>query len=124
MGGYDVYMTRAPSGASISLGGSSASSSPASNNTSAAPSGSADGRTSSKAQVGRRRLAQLVVKGNEDYLDGFRRVTARWACAHSAAYSWSMAGIPQTVDVARYRALVAGHDIVDILADAAHLLKS
>jgi hypothetical protein len=35
-----------------------------------------------------------------------------------------MSGIPQTVDVARYRAMVKGHDMVDILAEASRLLNA
>lgn len=126
VGGYDVYMTRSPSGASIGLGGATAT---ASGSITTNASSSSTGSTStsvdtSKAKVGRRRLSQLVVKGSEDYLDGFRRATARGACAHSAAYGWRMSGIPQTVDVVRYRAMVRGHDMVDILAEAARLLNA
>jgi hypothetical protein len=64
------------------------------------------------------------VKGSDDHLDGFRRASERGACAHSTAYSWRMTGIPRTVDVGRYRRMVAGHDIVDVLADAARALNS
>lgn len=123
VGGYDVYLTRTPSGATIGLGGGGGSSS-SGNTSSSEPSGSSTSVDTSKAKVGRRELSQLVVKGGEDYLDGFRGANARGACAHSASYGWRMSGIPQTVDVARYRAMVRGHDMVDILAEASRLLNA
>jgi hypothetical protein len=84
-----------------------------------------EGGGNRKAVDGRRRLKQLIVKGSDDHLDGFRRASERGACAHSTAYGWRMAGIPQTsVNVGRYRRMVAGHDIVDVLADAARVLNS
>jgi hypothetical protein len=121
VGGYDVYLTRTPSGATVGLGGGGSSSV---NTSSSKPIGSSTTVDTSKAKVGHRKLSQLVVKGGEDYLDGFRGANARGACAHSASYGWRMSGIPQTVDVARYRAMVKGHDMVDILAEASRLLNA
>lgn len=117
---------RSPSGAVVGLGGYTA---PTTNSTSQP--GSAQGVKSPETTGGSgkkeaptgRRLTQVVVKSTEDVLDSFRRGWQRGNCAGSAAYSWRMAQIPQQVDVARYRAMVAGHDMVDILAEAARLLK-
>lgn len=128
VGGYDVYMTRSPSGATICLGNTFAGVKAAGNTT--LPTSSASGTTSStgvvsaKSAATGRRLAQVVVKQGEDVLDSFRRGSQRGACANNAAYGWRMASMPQQVDVARYRAMVAGHDIVDILAEAARLLNT
>jgi hypothetical protein len=73
----------------------------------------------------RRLQQQLTENAADDMLDSFRRGTPRGACAHSAAYGWSMAGVQsEGVDVAAYRELVAEHDMVDILAEAARLLAS
>lgn len=126
VGGYDVYMTRSPSGATIGLGNPSAGVQAAVNTTLSTPSasGSSTGVVSAKSAATGRRLAQVVVKQGEDVLDSFRRGSQRGACANSAAYGWRMASVPQQVDVARYRAMVAGHDIVDILAEAARLLNT
>lgn len=122
VGGYDVYMTRQPSGAAIGLCGSGSFATDTASNGSITSLRANDGTVMRKAAVGRR-LKQLVVKGSDDTLDGFRKATDRGSCSHSASYGWRMAGIPETVDVARYRSMLAGHDVVDILAEAARLLK-
>jgi hypothetical protein len=71
-----------------------------------------------------RQLQQLIENAAEDVLDSFRRGTPRCACAHSAAYGWSMSSVAsEGVDVAAYRQMVAGHDIVDLLTEAARLLN-
>jgi hypothetical protein len=70
-----------------------------------------------------RKLAQIVVAPGDDALDAFRRGGARQACAQSAAASWRASPVPAAVDVAAYRQLVAGHGIVDILAEAGRLLS-
>jgi hypothetical protein len=63
-------------------------------------------------QQQQRHLQQLVENAAEDVLDSFRRGTPRGACAHSAAYGWSMASVDgEGVDVAAYRRMVAGHDM-------------
>jgi hypothetical protein len=77
-----------------------------------------------KGRQQQRQLRQLNENTAEDTLDSFRRGTPRGACAHSAAYGWSMSSVAsEGVDIAGYRQMVAGHDMVDILAEAARLLN-
>lgn len=90
----------------------------------AAPVGFAP-NTHMQQQQQRRQLRQLVENTADDVLDSFRRGTPRGACAHSAAYGWSMASFDsEGVDLAAYLRKVAGHDMVDVLAEAARLLNS
>eukprot|EP00879_Flechtneria_rotunda_P001484 GHRR01001639.1.p1 GENE.GHRR01001639.1~~GHRR01001639.1.p1 ORF type:complete len:382 (+),score=118.48 GHRR01001639.1:1178-2323(+) len=70
-----------------------------------------------------RQLEQVVVNPSDDYEDGFRRGPQRETCANAAAYTWSIATIETTVDVGKYRAMVAGKDIVDVIAEACKLLN-
>lgn len=124
VGGYDAYLTRTPSGASIGLGNPSTPSDTPNNSDAKVShsSSTSDGTDPTKAATGRR-LKQVVVKAGEDTLDAFRRADARGACSHNAAYGWRLADMPRSVDVGRYRAMVAGHGVVDILAEAARLLN-
>lgn len=78
------------------------------------------------AAVGRRLLAGtgiIVVKATEDSLDNFRRARQRAACSVLVNQIWQEQQTPWEVDVQRYREMVAPHNIVDILAEAAKLLN-
>ncbi len=54
----------------------------------------------------------------------FRKAPARAACAEAAASWWNMALPTNLVDAEHYRQLVAGHDIVDIIAAAAKIINA
>lgn len=68
-------------------------------------------------------MGQLVVNPADDSLGSFRRETQRNACAASVQSSYQEQQIPFEVDVQAYLALVSKVDIVDIMAEAADLLK-
>jgi hypothetical protein len=66
---------------------------------------------------------QLLVKGSDDTLGGFRRESQRATCATAALQGWPEQQIPFEVDLKAYYAMVAKVDVVDILAEAAKLLN-
>jgi hypothetical protein len=81
--------------------------------------------TNPAAAVGRKLLevtGQLVVNPAEDVLGSFRRESARAACA-VAVKNFPEQTVAWEVDIQAYRGMVAPHDIVDILAEAARLLE-
>lgn len=95
----------------------------AANSFSNGPTSSTD---SGRPVSGRRMLAEtgpVVVNTADDSLDGFRRGRERSNCAARVVNDWPEQRTPQEVDVQRYREMVAPHNIVDILAEAARLLK-
>lgn len=80
---------------------------------------------SKRAVVGRRMLdatGQLVVVQSDDVLDYCRQGNKRAACAVQVR-DWPEASIPLELDVQAYMEMVSQHEIVDILAEAARLLK-
>jgi hypothetical protein len=124
-------LTRSPSGASIGLGhppiataAPSEDSGDGEEGDTPLPANSASGGNGCKAEIGRC-LKQLVVKkGNNDHLGWFSNsLTAQSMCAqHCVRWGGWREPYMQTVDVGRYRALcyrrmVAGNDIVEVLAD-------
>ena len=133
-GGYDVDVTKAPSGATVGLGGpppapgggtTGGGGGAASNASSPSPSPSGSSPSPSPPPISgrRRRLSQVVVTPGDDELDAFRRGPARKACAEAAAAAWRFSFPPKAVDTAAWLGRVGGADVVDIVAEAAALLK-
>jgi hypothetical protein len=76
-----------------------------------------------RAVVGRRMLGNnVVVKSSDDALDYFRQGDKRRDCS-KAVKDWPEKEIPFVLDVQAYYDMVKNHEIVDILAEAAHLLS-
>lgn len=77
----------------------------------------------SHSSAARRSLQQqVVVDAADDSLDQFRRGAQRQACAEAKASSWTFAYPSRHVDIAQYKALVSGRNMVSLLADAARQL--
>ncbi|GBF90310.1 Mannan endo-1,4-beta-mannosidase [Raphidocelis subcapitata] len=129
--GYDIDVTRSPTGKTVDLGnpppapkqpgGSGSNTSPATPRRTlmhqplprrAGPPG------------GARALAEADGGSNpQDILDAYRRGVARAACAQAAADGWDLTQPGARVDTAAWKARVAGVELVDIIAEAAALLK-
>ena len=147
--GYNVKVDDAPTGSRISLGGSSAAQASSSNlavqdeNHQSSPAPAAgrklkevpgalaltEGLGSAVPALHRRQLQQDTGPGwwegiSDEVLDGFRRGPQREACAQRAVAGWSFAYPSGLVDESKYRGMVAGHQLVDIIKEATDIINS
>ena len=76
----------------------------------------------------RRQLQQGTGPGwweavSDEVLDGFRRGPQREACAERVAAGWSFAFPSGLVDESKYREMVGGHQLVDVIKEASDIIN-